>query len=422
MGGMLPRLAHAASKMKSRHVILLWMGGGPSQIDTWDLKPKHENGGEFSETSTNVAGVRFSQHFSKLAGHADKLAIVRSLNSKEGDHERGSYLLQTGQKLGGPMRHPALRSLLSQQLADNTSSLPPLIAINGSQFISSKPIGPEFLGPRYQPLTVSQRSTGDPIDGVVTQGTPADFTVASLQRASGIDDTRWDRRMTLWSTVQGDFLSGRNDKGLQSHRETYLNAVDLMSSEESKALDLSDEPSALRARYGVGSFGQGCLLARRLVEAGVACVQVSLSSSTVGGSTWDSHSQNFTAVRNLSQELDAGFATLLDDLQQRGLLEQTTVVCMGEFGRTPKINASAGRDHFPRAFSGVIAGGSVSGGQAYGQTSEDGMTIVDRPVSIPEWLATVCSVSGVDPFNTVTDESGRPIPIVDADPIEDLIA
>ena len=422
MDSVLPRLARAANRQKSRHVILLWMGGGPSQIDTWDLKPRHENGGEFSETSTNVAGVKFSEHFMKLAQHADKLAIVRSLNSKEGDHERGSYFLQTGQKLGGPMRHPALRSLLSQQLADEASSLPPLVTINGSKFLSFKPIGPEFLGPRYQPLLVSQVSTGVPTGEDLHLGTPADFTVASLQRSDGIDDARWERRMELWSAIQGDFLSGRQDEGLRSHRETYLNAVDLMSSQESKAFGLESEPLELRARYGVGAFGQGCLLARRLVEAGVACIQVTLSNSTIGGSTWDSHSQNFPSVRNLSRELDAGFATLLEDLESRGLLDHTTIVCMGEFGRTPKINATAGRDHFPRAFSGVIAGGGVSGGQVYGQTSEDGMTIIDSPVSIPDWLATICSAAGVNPRDTVTDDSGRPIPIVDADPIEDLIA
>lgn len=418
----MPGLATAAAASdQRRHCILLWMAGGPSQVDTWDTKPNHENGGEFAEIATRVPGMRFSEHLPRMAENAEKLAIVRSLNSKEGDHERGSYLLQTGKKMGGPMRAPAIRSLISQQLAPERSKMPPLVSIAGNRFFSATPLGPEFLGPRYQSLNVSLAQAGRPADNVITSGVPANFSVDALDRAIGIDDVRWDRRMQLWSTLQGNFIDGRRDAGLLAHRETYLNACQLMTSVEATAFDLSGEPESLRLRYGVGSFGQGCLLARRLVEVGVSCVEVTLQSSSIGGSTWDSHSQNFSAVENLSRELDAGFATLLEDLADRGLLESTTVVCMGEFGRTPRINRSAGRDHFPQAFSGVIAGGNVVGGQVYGKTSEDGMQIVENPVSIPQWLATVCEATGISPSETVTDDSGRPIPIVDSDPIGDLI-
>ncbi len=420
LSGMMPRLAAAAAAGgRRRACIILWMSGGPSQTDTFDMKPNHENGGEFSEIATNVPGIRFSEHLPELSKHADKMAIVRTLTSKEGDHERGSYLLQTGQKMGGPIKPPALRSRLGHQLSPDRTTLPPLVSVGSGAFVAARPIGSGFLGPRFQPLDVAVSQPGNP-DGNIQSGTPASLSVNALSRHAAIDEKRWQRRLELWDTFEGRFLADRNNQGLRSHRGTYQNAHELMTSGQADVFDLSSEPDSLRARYGVGTFGQGCLLARRLVEAGVACVEVTLSNSTIGGSSWDSHSQNFTAVENLSRELDAGFATLLEDLASHGLLETTTVVCMGEFGRTPRINNNAGRDHFPRAFSGVLAGGDVAMGQTYGKTSDDGMQIVENPVTIPEWLATICAATGVSPSDTVVNESGRPVPIVDADPIEDL--
>ncbi|EMI56132.1 DUF1501 domain-containing protein [Rhodopirellula sallentina] len=420
LSGLLPNLATAmSSNQRKRACIILWMSGGPSQTDTFDMKPQHENGGEFSEIATNVPGVRFSEHLPSLAKHADKLAIVRTLTSKEGDHERGAYLLQTGEKMGGPIKPPALRSRLGHQLSPDRTTLPPLVSIGSDGFVAARPIGSGFLGPRYQPMDVAVAGSASPGDDI-RSGSPASLSVNALARHSTIDESRWQRRFQLWESFESGFLAQRPNNGLRSHRGTYENARDLMSSGQADVFDLSGEPEALRRRYGVGTFGQGCLLARRLVAAGVACVEVTLSRSTIGGSSWDSHAQNFPAVENLSRELDAGFATLLEDLSGRGLLESTTVVCMGEFGRTPRINASAGRDHFPRAFAGVLAGGDVAMGQAYGKTSDDGMQIVDNPVSIPQWLATICAATGVSPSDTVMNESGRPVPIVDADPIEDL--
>ncbi|KAA1257873.1 hypothetical protein LF1_03630 [Rubripirellula obstinata] len=421
VSGFLPRIAMGAAKNDQRRAcIILWMSGGPSQTDTFDMKPKHENGGEFSEVSTNVPGVRFSEHLPELAKHADKLAIVRTLTSKEGDHERGSYFLQTGQKMGGPMKAPALRSLIGHQLTESRTTLPPLVSVGGSGFIAARPIGSGYLGPRFQPMEVAV-ATGANADADIRSGTPASLTVNSLSRHHSIDEDRWQRRVELWDALEGNFIADRKNPGLVAHQGTYQNARELMTSGQAEVFDLSREPESIRRNYGVGTFGQGCLLARRLVESGVSCVEVTLSSSTIGGSTWDSHTQNFPAVENLSRELDAGFAALLSDLSSRGLLETTTVVCMGEFGRTPRINNNAGRDHFPRAFAGVLAGGDVAAGQAYGKTSDDGMTIVENPVTIPEWLATICQATGVQPEETVIDQSGRPVPIVDAEPVWDLI-
>ena len=194
-----------------------------------------------------------------------------------------------------------------------------------------------------------------------------------------------------------------------------------MNSQDAKAFDLSEEPAKLREEYGNSVFGQGCLLARRLIEQGVAFVEVSLGTNS-GGVGWDTHSDNFNAVKSLSGVLDAGWATLMRDLDDRGLLESTTILWMGEFGRTPQINPSAGRDHFPTAWSAVLAGGGISGGQAWGRTSENGMTIVDGKISVNDLLATVCQAVGVGPEVTQQDSNGRPIAITEGQPIKAVLS
>jgi uncharacterized protein (DUF1501 family) len=202
----------------------------------------------------------------------------------------------------------------------------------------------------------------------------------------------------------------------------YDNALRMIHSDAAAAFDLSKEPAKVRDQYGKGVFGQGCLLARRLIETGVPFVEVSLSSSVSGGFGWDTHANNFEIVKNLSAELDAGWSSLMSDLSARGLLERTTIVWMGEFGRTPRINGQAGRDHFPKAWSCVLAGGGIAGGQAYGRTSKDGTTIEENPVGVTDVLATVCSAMGVPPDTENASNTGRPIKIVEGDPIKQLLS
>jgi uncharacterized protein (DUF1501 family) len=192
--------------------------------------------------------------------------------------------------------------------------------------------------------------------------------------------------------------------------------------EASAAFDLSQEDAKVRDKYGKGVFGQGCLLARRLVERGVPFVEVALSASVAGGYGWDTHSNNFEQVKGLSAELDAGWASLLSDLSDRGLLESTTIVWMGEFGRTPQINGQAGRDHFPKAWTCVLGGGGIAGGQAYGRTSVSGMAIEEDPVEVTDVLATLCAALGVPPESENQSNTGRPIKIVEGSPIERLLA
>jgi uncharacterized protein (DUF1501 family) len=422
VSGWMPALAQqiAADPRRRRHCILLWMAGGPSQTDTFDMKPGHENGGEFKEIATNVPGVRFSEHMPKLAQHADKLAIIRSLSTKEGDHERGSYLMRTGQAPMSVINYPSVAAALAKELATAEDFLPPYISVGPNRGPGQGGYGPGFLGPKFAPLVVAGGNAYSAPGA--TSATYAELTVDAIKPQAGISSQQTERRLELWKALEESFLSDHRSGSSQAHRTVYDNALRMIQSEAAAAFDLSQEPAEVRDAYGKGVFGQGCLLARRLVERGVPFVEVSLSSSVAGGFGWDTHSNNFEIVKGLSAELDAGWASLLGDLKDRGLLETTTIVWMGEFGRTPQINGAAGRDHFPRAWSCVLAGGGIAGGQAYGRTSADGMTIEENPVEVSDVLATLCSALGVPAETENMSNTGRPIKIVDGSPIEALLA
>ncbi|MEK6258640.1 MAG: DUF1501 domain-containing protein [Planctomycetota bacterium] len=409
----------AAQPQRTRHCILLWMSGGPTQTDTFDMKPGHKNGGEFKEIQTKAPGLRFSEHLPKLAAMSDKLAVVRGLSTKEGDHGRGTYLMRTGHVPMGPVQYPGIGSSLANQLAREGTTLPSYVSVGPYRSFNQEAFSPGFLGPKYGPLIVGATD----IPGAMNtrgQGFP-ELKVQSLDRLAGISDTRMNKRLNLWKGLQADFLAANRGNAAITHNSVYAGAVDLMNSQDAKAFDLASEPEKLREEYGRSVFGQGCLLARRLIEQGVAFVEVSLGTSS-GGVGWDTHSDNFNAVKNLSGDLDAGWATLMRDLDERGLLESTTILWMGEFGRTPQINGTSGRDHFPNAWSAVVAGGGIAGGQAWGQTSPDGMTIVDGKVSASDLLATVCQAVGVGPEVSQMDGNGRPIPITDGQPIKAVLS
>ncbi len=401
------------AKKTSRHVILLWMSGGPSQTDTWDMKPDHKNGGEFKEIQTASPGLRFSEHLPKLAEMSDKLAVIRGLTTREGDHGRGTYLMRTGYSPMGPVQHPCIGSSLANQLAEFQMGLPGCVSVGPFRALSQDAFGPGFLGPRLQPLIVGASD----MPGAMSTGGDG-FPVLQVQgmnRAEGITDARMEKRLSMWKNLQSGFLVTHQDGAPKTHNMIYEGAVRLMNSEDAKAFDLSGEPAELRGAYGRNVFGQGCLLARRLIERGVSFVEVSLGTSS-GGVGWDTHSDNFTAVKALSTDLDNGWSTLMKDLADRGLLESTTILWMGEFGRTPQINANAGRDHFPAAWSAVLAGAGIAGGQAYGRTSDSGMVVEDGQMSAEDLLATLCQAAGVDAKTTHIDDNGRPIRIADGTP------
>lgn len=420
VSGWLPSFAEqiAADPKRRRHCILLWMAGGPSQTDTFDMKPDHENGGEFKEIATNVPGMRFSEHLPQLARQADQLAIIRGLATKEGDHGRGTHLMRTGRAPMGAEKFPAIGAALAKQLASTEVELPPYVSIAPYRAFSAEAFGPGFLGPKYAPLFVGETNGGAAPAG----DNFAELKVDALAPPKGVTDAQMSRRLEIWQTLEDGFLGRHPSDSARAHRMIYENSLQMINSDAATAFDLSQEPEKVREAYGKGMFGQGCLLARRLVERGVPFVEVSLNTSANGNFGWDTHANNFEAVRALSNELDAGWATLMNDLRSRGLLESTTIIWMGEFGRTPKINGAGGRDHFPQAWSCVLAGGGIAGGQVYGKTSKDGMHVEEGEASVTDVLATLCTALGVAPETQNMSTSGRPIAIVDGWAIDDLIA
>jgi uncharacterized protein (DUF1501 family) len=399
--GHLARAAGADPKRK-RSCILLWLNGGPATIDLWDLKPGTANGGPSKEVATAAPGLRISQHLPRLAAQGNRLAVVRSVSTKEGDHGRATYLVRTGNLPQGGIDFPTLGSLVAKEQSTGPADLPPFVSIAPQRVLAPTAFGPGFLGPQYAPLIVADGPPGNATGSVVDDR----LKVQDLGRFGNVTGARAANRLDLMRDLEGEFLAARPGLTGDSHRAAFDAAVRLMKPETARAFDLSGEQSALRDRYGRSLFGQGCLLARRLVERGVPFVEVTLDG-------WDTHQNNFDGVRHLCEVLDPAWSTLMDDLQERGLLEMTTIVCMGEFGRTPKINPQKGRDHFPDAWSVALAGGGIKGGQTYGRTSADGTKVEDRPVGVPDLLATVCTALGIDHEKQNPSNVGRPIRIVE---------
>jgi uncharacterized protein (DUF1501 family) len=399
----LPVLAAAAEKNAEKNgekkptkaCIVLWMSGGPSQTDTWDLKVGHKNGGPSRETATAVTGLRFSEHLKKLAESAKELGIIRSMTTKEGEHGRATQLLHTGQLPSEQVAYPAIGSLFAKAIGDPEHDLPSYITI--SQGGLNGNVGAGFLGPQYAPMAVSGISDNP--------NARANLSIDYLKPDRAVAASDQDIRRQLLADLQGDFEKRHGGEAAKAHAASYRKAQKMIDTEAKGGFRLDEEPAKLRDAYGRSRFGQGCLLARRLIERGVSFVEVTLDG-------WDTHIDNFNQVKTLSETLDPAFATLLSDLKDRGMLANTLVVWMGEFGRTPLINPQGGRDHFPNAWSTVLAGAGVKGGQAVGSTAKDGVTVADKPVGVADFLATVFTAVGVDPTSENKTWDGRPIPLV----------
>jgi uncharacterized protein (DUF1501 family) len=375
----LPRRARADAK--ARAAILLYMEGGPSQIDTWDPKPGRPTGGEFKAIATTVAGIQISEHLPGLAQRMKRLAIVRSVTAKEGNHQRARHLMHTGYAPQGGVDHPAFGSLVAEKRAPG--DLPGYVAVGGP----GEDAG--FLSAELSPFFVQN----------------ATKPVRYLAPA-GVGEPRFARRMELWRSFENEFLQAHPSRYARTQRAVGEKAIAMMHSPHVAAFKLDDEPAATKEAYGDGEFGMGCLMARRLVEAGVPFVEVTLKG-------WDTHKDNFATVKRLSADLDRGMGALVDDLAARGLLDQTLVVWLGDFGRTPTINGNGGRDHYPGCQSVVLAGGGIRGGQAVGATDADGAAVKDRPVEVPDLFRTLATQLGLDPDERRVAPSGRPIKTVD---------
>ncbi|HZP81719.1 MAG TPA: DUF1501 domain-containing protein, partial [Chthonomonadaceae bacterium] len=363
--------AKAGSKGKQARdvsVILLWMGGGPSHVDTFDPKPDAgmEIKGPFEAIETNVDGIFLCEHLPKLAQQMDKMAILRSVTHGDGAHERAQHYLQTGYLPLPTMEFPSYGSIIAKERGIQ-NNLPPYITMLGT----SDGMSAGFLGGSYNPFYA-----GNPAE--------ANYKVQDLVLPKGVSPLRMDRRRRLLAAIDG--LKDAKSDAVRSMDSFFDHAYGLITSKESQeAFEIGKEDHKLRDMYGRTGFGQSCLLARRLVAAGVRFVTI-----TMGG--WDTHSGNFGSLKNgLLPDLDRGFSALLTDLHQRGMLDTTLVIWMGEFGRTPQINKNAdpGRDHWPNAMSVVMAGGGVKGGQVIGKTDERAMGPAERPIHVEDLAASI---------------------------------
>jgi hypothetical protein len=372
--------AGGGTAASARSCILLYMAGGASHIDTFDPKPGRETGGEFKAIKSAVDGVRVSEHLPGLAARLDRMTLVRSLTTKEGNHDRARHLMHTGYTPGGGVDHPCVGSLVAADRA--AGELPGYVAIGGP----GEDAG--FLGAGLGPFTVQ-----DPTR-----------PVRYLSHFKQVTEERFQGRLELWRSLEDDFARTHPSAVVDGQRQVGERAAAMMASSRVAAFALDDDPK--RDAYGAGKFGAGCLMARRLVEAGVPFVEVTLNG-------WDTHQDNFATVKRLSGELDQGMSALLDDLQASGLLAETLVVWMGDFGRSPKINARGGRDHHPRASSVLLAGAGIAGGRVIGATDEDGAEVVERPVTVADLWRTIAVTLGLDPDRVRHTPAGRPIKTVD---------
>jgi hypothetical protein len=414
----------AANPQRNKSCILLWMNGGPSQTDTFDLKPGHANGGPFKEIETSVSGIKISEHLPKIAKYMDNMAIIRSMNSKENDHGQGTYLMHTGYAARGPIQYPTLGSLVSKEIGTDAAALPNFVSVAPFRQFNNEAYGAGFLGPKYAPLIVGETNYNNFGRVQGNDDYAKALKVQDLDAPADLQRERFDARVDLLRDLQREFVATRPGVAPKSHMTAYDRAVKLMRTAAQKAFNLDEEPAKVRDAYGRNLFGQGCLLARRLVEQGVPFVEVTLGSFAGNNLGWDTHQNNFEAVKQLSGFLDPAWASLMEDLKVRGLLDSTLIVWMGEFGRTPQITKNSnGREHFPNAWSTVLAGGGIKGGQVIGKTSADGTKIEEREVTVPDFLATICKALGINPLTQNMSNVGRPIRIADvgAQPIREIL-
>jgi hypothetical protein len=379
----------------AQSVIMLWLDGGPSQLETFDPHPGTKIAGGTEAIQTSVPGIQLARGFEQLAGQMKSLTLIRSMVSKEGDHERGTYLMKTGYRPDPTVEHPSIGAICCHELPVGRTDIPRHISIQSSHWAGRG----GFLGGEFDAFQI-----GDPREKLPDVSSP----VAEPRDVARVRDLE---------VVERAFAKGRRSRVDQTlHRDTLARARVMMTSEQLRAFDVSNEPADVVAEYGDSPFGRGCLAARRLIEVGVRCVEVSLSG-------WDSHVRNHEIHQKLVKQLDPAFAALLRDLARRNLLDRTVVLCCGEFGRTPKVNPFGGRDHWPTGFSLALAGGGIRGGLALGQTDPEGVKDPVRPTTIDDVYATILSALGLDPAKeNIAPATGRPLKLSAGRPIRELLA
>ncbi len=408
MSGWLGTLAAQAAQTKARpkSCILLWMAGGPSHHDTFDPKPDApaDVRGDLKAIATSVPGIQVSERFPKFAQQMQHAAILRGMSTDEGEHGRARIYVHTGYKPGfGGLRYPLLGSTVSAELGRSDSPLPNYVVTGALAGKNNFLTDAGYRGPRHEPLVLNNPGQG----------------LENLNAPVPADD--FDDRASVLDKLEQGFARTSQANAATAHATTFRRALELMRSDKAKAFDLALESAASRKPYGESKFGQSCLLARRLVEAGVSFVELYLGD-------WDTHTKPVAdTALGLMTQVDDGLSALVNDLKERGLLDSTLIIWMGEFGRTPKIGNGknvGGRDHWAKAWSSVLVGGGIKGGQTIGKTDAIGGEVRDRPISIKDFMATVCATLGIDHTKKVDAPGGRPVRIVDegAKPIGELFA
>jgi hypothetical protein len=380
----------------ARNVIFLYMSGGQSHLDTWDVKPENKDVmGPTKAIKTSADGVQLSEYLPRLAKQAHHLCLVNSMATNTAAHEPANYFMHTSFGLRSTIKHPGLGAWLSVFQGPGNPALPPYVYIGND----SRHPGAGFFPKKHGPLMVNNPEVG--LQNVTPQ--------------KGVTEDRFAMRRYIAQGLDEEFQASHPNRNVKAYSDMYDNAVRLMHSEDLKAFDLTQESPDTRKAYGKDAFGQGCLLARRLVEHGVRFIEVSL-----GG--WDNHVANFINTPRQCDILDQGMSMLLSDLEQRGLLESTMVVVASEFGRTPKINQNQGRDHYP-IFSTVLAGGGIAGGQKYGATTPDGAGIAENKVSPTDINATIGYALGLPLDQVIYSPTKRPFTVADkGQPLVNLFA
>ncbi len=406
---LLPTLSARATekrgKERPKSLIVLWMAGGPSQVESWDPHPASEVGDTVGKIKTTVPNLQISELLPQMAEQMHNVSLIRSMVSEEGDHERGTYFVQTGYRPVPGIVHPAMSALISKHLHNGDLEIPQHVSLaSGDGFVV--PRG-GYLGAQYDAYRIF-----DPGRNV-------------RNMKSSVDEKRQVRRLEGLDVVSGVFGKNRPTQASKTlHQDVIEKALTMMSSEQLKAFSIDKESKETINKYGDTRFGRGCLVARRLVEQGVRAVQVVLNG-------FDTHINNLEGQTKQFQILDPAFAALISDLKERDLLDSTVVLCLGEFGRTPRINPLEGRDHWPIGFSCVVGGGGLKSGLVIGETDPNAAKEKDKkvtertppktPVSIPELYSTILTVMGLDPYEEIQSPIGRPFMLSEGDTIDQLL-
>jgi hypothetical protein len=392
--GLRQLMAAKADELKKlgKSMILLWMDGAPSQFESFNPKPDSANQGPSKTIQTKLAGVHFDENWTKTAQQIDKIALIRSMKSGEADHFRAIKLVKSGYAPNPAIRYPTWGSVVAMEKGDPNFDLPNYVRL-GKPRIATRDIDHGVLGTRYAAFKVDEPGK-----------LPED--VAPVDAAAVIE-----RRINLTNALDAEFSKAGGDLAVNEKRAIYDRAQQFSFSPRLNTFDLSGEPDKLRDAYGRTVFGQGCLLARRLVEAGVPFIEVYSIGST-GDQGWDTHKNGFKENPLLSQETDPGYATLLADLAERGLLDSTLVVWMGEFGRTPKFKPDGGRDHYAEGWLVGLSGCGIRGGQVIGATDKDGVKVTDRPIDVPDLYRSICQALEIDGHKEYVTDS-RPLKLVE---------